>query len=410
MLEGLIKKGQTYIVGVSGGADSMALLDLVRRQGIKVIVAHVNYNLREDTQEDYDVVHNYCMHYGIPFAYKEVVHEEHSGNFQAEAREIRYNFYKELYVKYHASGVILGHHYDDHVETIYMYFQRGSQSDYIGIAPKSIVKGMVILRPLLDMRKQELREYCHEHAIKFHDDYTNFMTDFERDRVRNTILNHYSDEDKQALVLKAEEMNQKIAQEMIVIDQLLENYHQRGFLLLSELPEDATRFFFHFFNEKIDAKKISQHLIKEALHQLHSEQPNIAFALPEGYQLVKAYDRFWLEKQEAQEDYSYQREDESLFDCPYFKVQKEGPKNNGIRPKREDYPLTIRNIRKGDKIHTKGGTKKVSRLFIDRKIPAEKRKKWPIVLNKDQEILLVPALAKHKDYLEDEPAIYIIPL
>jgi tRNA(Ile)-lysidine synthase len=91
-------------------------------------------------------------------------------------------------------------------------------------------------------------------------------------------------------------------------------------------------------------------------------------------------------------------------------VQQEGPKNNGIKPRSDDYPLTIRCFQNGDKIKTKGGTKKVSRLFIDRKVPANKRKIWPIVLNHKNEILLVPGLAKHKDYLEDEPTFYIIPL
>ena len=75
--ENLLNKNKLYIVGVSGGCDSMALLDVLRIKGYRVLVAHVNYNYRDDTDIDYEVVSEYCAKYGIAFYYKEFHHDNH---------------------------------------------------------------------------------------------------------------------------------------------------------------------------------------------------------------------------------------------------------------------------------------------------------------------------------------------
>ena len=204
----LLDKKKKYLLGVSGGPDSMALLDMMHEYSI--CVAHVNYNLRNDTEEDYKVVHDYCKAHNIPFYYKEFTPDDYvKGNFQTVARDMRYAFYQEVYKTEQCDALCLGHQKDDVIETIYMHLERDSHPDYLGIQEVSCRLGMTIIRPLLHVTKQDLRDYCDDHHILFHDDYTNFQTEFTRDRIRNTILNQYTNSQKEELLKKAEEYNQK---------------------------------------------------------------------------------------------------------------------------------------------------------------------------------------------------------
>ena len=197
----LLDRSKYYVIGVSGGCDSMYLLDTLRKEGYHLLVAHVNYNYRHDSYMDYELVSDYCATYGIPFYYKEFHPQDyHQGNFQNQARTLRYNFYKEIYDLYHVDGVILGHHLDDHLETIYMQLSHHNTVHYLGIKQETHVQNMRIIRPLMCLYKEEIIKRCQDGHIPYHDDYTNFETDFERDKVRNTVLNHYTLQQKEELL------------------------------------------------------------------------------------------------------------------------------------------------------------------------------------------------------------------
>lgn len=405
----LLHHHKTYIVGVSGGCDSMALLDCLRKEGIHCIVAHVNYNLRNDTHLDYQVVHDYCEKYNIIFEYKEVEHHEGKGNFQAQAREVRYLFYKRLLDHYHGEGVILGHHHDDVLENIYMSLNRGSKSHYIGIKEISQVMGMKVIRPLLSCRKKELRQYCEEHHIPFHDDYTNFGVDFERDRVRNTILNTYSEEEKEALYQKAVVINRMQKEKEEAVQAYLDLYHKEGKIDYHLIDDQLMNtFLYALLEESIPSTMISASLIEEIRKQIKSKKPNIQMNLPIHFLFIKEYNNITIQLHSEIEEYSYQIHRGEKLTCEYFSIQSEGSLNSGIPVKDEDYPLTIRTMKAGDRIHTVGGTKKLSRLFIDAKISKNLRKTWPVVLNCKGEVLLVPEIAKRKGYLAINPNFFVI--
>ena len=99
---------------------------------------------------------------------------------QETARTLRYTFYQEIYKLYNCEGVILGHHLDDNLETIYMQLQRHNTAHYLGIKQQNIVQDMNVIRPLIHCYKGEILEACHQKNIPYHDDYTNFETEFER--------------------------------------------------------------------------------------------------------------------------------------------------------------------------------------------------------------------------------------
>ena len=143
-----LDKTQTYIIGVSGGADSMALLNMCKEHNLNIIVAHMNYLKRESANRDEQIVIDYCEKNHIKCEVKHQL-EPCNENFQAFARKKRYAFYEQLMKKYQASKVLLAHHLDDHIETYLLQQQRNSQSDYYGIAKEVYVHNCLIYRPLL---------------------------------------------------------------------------------------------------------------------------------------------------------------------------------------------------------------------------------------------------------------------
>ena len=399
----------TYIVGVSGGCDSMALLDMVVNEGYHVIVAHVNYNLRDDTDQDYAVVYDYCQRHEVPFYYLECDHSQATGNFQDYARNVRYDFYKELYDRYHCDGVLLAHHLDDVYETIYMQKERHSQVAYMGIKEMTDIKGMTIIRPLLNVRKKALYDYCQSHQVAYHEDYTNFQSDYQRDYVRNQVLSSYSQEELDDLLAYARAYNDKQKPLLEKVDQLMDRYQKQGYLNLEDFTDDVSDILiYRMLSTVIVPSSIHGSLIQEIKKQLSSDHPNIKVLLPVNHLFIKQYHNVTIVQKRTQVDYSFEFDTWKDFCCEFFSLTSEGPMHEGIILKESDFPITIRNRRPGDVIETHGGKKKVSRLFIDAKIPQEERATWPILLDCHGKILLIPGIAKNKEYLATNPCCFVI--
>lgn len=408
--ENLLNKNKLYIVGVSGGCDSMALLDVLRMKGYRVLVAHVNYNYRDDTDIDYEVVSEYCAKYGIAFYYKEFHHKDYcKGNFEDRARDLRYSFYKEIYDYYHVDGVILGHHLDDHLESIYMQLARHTTIHYLGIKEISLVKGMNIIRPLRNCFKEDILKYCKDNEIEYHDDYTNFEIELERNKIRNTILNQYTRNQKEELLQKAREHNLRVLKCEKKLKPYYDLYKKDKQIYYYYIPKELRNMFlFMILKDVMHPRLISSSLIKEIKHQIHSVKPNIQMNLPVNYLFIKEYDNIYIIDKNKIKAYKYVFNEFTLFGCDYFHMLERGHINEGVYLSEDDYPITIRTMQEGDSIQTSSGTKKLSRLFINAKIPATKRKLWPVVVNKDGIIVLVPHIAKNIEYLTTKPNVFVI--
>ncbi len=408
--EALLNKEKCYIVGVSGGCDSMYLLDCLRQKGYNVLVAHVNYNYRYDSYVDFQLVRDYCRRYAIPFYYREFHdHDYCQGNFQNQARIMRYQFYKKLYEVYDCDGLILGHQLDDDIESIYMQLEHHNTVYYLGIKETNIVDGMKIIRPLMKYLKKDIVHLCLENNIPYHDDYTNFETDFERDRVRNTILNTYSKEEKEALFQKAKMHNERMKKLEVKVQPYYQEYILKQRINYQDIPSELMDIFLYLIlKDKLSAQLISYSLICEIKKQMYSSKPNVQMNLPVNYLFIKEYNNIYIVENNGYEDYCYEFNEIKEFQCEYFRMSYEGHNNQGVYLKESDFPITIRNMRIGDKMNTSAGTKKVSRLFINAKIPMFCRKRWPLLLNKNGTIILIPNIAKNIDYLTTKPNLFVL--
>lgn len=410
MNESLLNKSLYYVVGVSGGCDSMYLLDTLRKKGYSICVAHVNYNYRHDSHIDYKLVRDYCDKYEIPFYYKEFFENDyHEGNFQDQARHMRYTFYQDIYQMYDCDGLILGHHLDDHLETIYMQLSRHETVYYLGIKEVNEVYGMHVIRPLMHMYKKDIIKVCVNDYIPYHDDYTNFETDFQRDKIRNTILNTYTDLQKEQLLQKAIDHNQRIKEIEFKLKPYYQDYKRNGYINYQSIPQVyLATFLYLMLKDVLEGQLISQTLIHEMMHQMNSDKPNIQMNLPVNYLFIKEYDNVYIIDYKDCEGYCYEFDKLMYFECPYFTLSEKGHMNEGVYLSQEDYPIIVRSMQDGDKIKTSSGTKKLSRLFINAKIPTLRRKTWPVVVNKDKTIVLVPNIAKNIDYLTTKPNVFVI--
>lgn len=184
-LEALTGSGDAaLLLAVSGGPDSMAMLDLVRRGWSgPVSAATVDHRLRPESAAEAAMVAGYCATIGIAHA---TLHPEApiTGNVQSAARTVRYRLLEQEADRCGAVFIVTAHHADDQLETMLMRLARGSGVD--GLAAVRARNGRVI-RPMLGLRKADLVQHCAAHTIPFVEDPSNANSDFDRVRMRAAL-------------------------------------------------------------------------------------------------------------------------------------------------------------------------------------------------------------------------------
>ena len=145
-----------YVVAVSGGTDSMALLSMMLEKKCSLVVAFVNYHTRKESDKEEDMVKSFCALHNVKCYVKDAYSSSKKGNFEAWARDVRYAFFKEVYTKEKASSLIVAHHKDDLIETYLMQKKRGAIVSYYGIKETTTINAMKVARPLLSYRKPQV--------------------------------------------------------------------------------------------------------------------------------------------------------------------------------------------------------------------------------------------------------------
>ena len=271
---------QSIVVGVSGGSDSLCLLDLIYKSGLPVIVGHLNHGLREEASSEAEMVHHFCEERSIPCVIEQVdvraIAKTSRQSIEEAGRKARYQFLFQLAVEKKVQAVAVAHNLDDQVETILMHLLRGSGMtglkgmDYCQ-TPNEWSDSIPLVRPLLDFPKVEIMDYCAENNLVYANDNTNQDQTYYRNHLRMELvpyLETYNPQVKARLVSMAEVLRQEddyLRQESQSAINLSVTARGNGFFVLSR--------------EKL--RKLHPAILRRTLYmlmkQLKPSTPNITF-------------------------------------------------------------------------------------------------------------------------------------
>ena len=180
-----IPLNHNVIAAVSGGVDSMVLCDLLLKSEINFSIAHINYMLRGiDSDQDESFVKTYCTKNKIKF-FSKSYDLSNSKSIQKKARELRYDFFTFLSLKYNYTHIMTAHHLDDNIETVLINIYRGKK-----LNPLTGIKQInnTIVRPLLSFTKDDIVNYAKKNKLTWREDKSNFENKYLRNKIRNIII------------------------------------------------------------------------------------------------------------------------------------------------------------------------------------------------------------------------------
>ena len=414
--ENLIESDETIVVGVSGGIDSMVLLNVLYNLGYKIVIAHVNHNVREESKDELIFVSNYAKERNIAFE-STVLDKIEGTNFQDEARRLRYEFFFEVAKKYNATKIATAHHLDDLLETVLMRISRGSYLyGYGGIKPIIHYGYTSIIRPLLCVNRKEIKEYQESNNIPFMEDCSNSKDKYTRNRYRHHVVPILVEENpniyqnilryskqmylafdyirKQSINLYVKNNGEIINEEFITLDDSVKLDYISYILEQKEIPCS--------YNKILLIKKM-----------ILNNQPNGFVNISKNYDFVKKYSTSFVSKRVDNQDYEFVMNigDEVILpNGNIVKITRNIQNNSEIYLKlcynTLVLPLRVRNRRDGDYFVFQFGKKKLKDLFIDMKIPMDVRNSVPIILDNDNNILGIPGIIKGPKDVVDP--IYIV--
>lgn len=190
----LINDGDSIVVGVSGGPDSITLLDiLIKLQNkikFNIVVAHINHMIRVEAIEDQKYVEEYCKTKNIPFYVKqesvEILAKNQKIGTEEAGRNLRYEFFNEILKKTNSNKIATAHTKNDNAETVLMNIIRGAGSS--GIKGIEIIREGKYIRPLLETNRIQIEEYCKKNHLEPRIDITNMENIYTRNKVRNLLI------------------------------------------------------------------------------------------------------------------------------------------------------------------------------------------------------------------------------
>ena len=407
----LWQKTDKIALGLSGGVDSIALFHLLvtkHKESYKeLVVFHINHGLREQSYEEAEFVENFVKNYNVKFYKKELnmkdlVRDSHTSE-EMLARKLRYDAFEEMSSLEGGVKLITAHHKNDQVENILMRLLSGRSMDYnLMIEGKTTIGNLEVYRPLLNVLKADLEQYADKNDLKYYVDSTNFDTDYTRNNIRHNIVPLLNDvnatsfdnlinfssyyqninaelknkvlEVKDDYVISTEDGKVELDKE-----KLLKNTKEEIYFLLRDILANN----FCIFDVK-------QKALFTIIEDLKNRNNNKSYDLKNNLKIISEYNSIYIHKIEKK---CYNDKIELIIDeVDINKVYTFHQSNflitttnnsSEVGFNKEDLPLIVTTKRDGDRIQRGKVSKKLSRLFIDEKIPKELRDKLPVIRNKD---------------------------
>ena len=411
----LWNKEDKIAIALSGGVDSIVLFHLLvteyKDSYKELVVFHINHGLREESYEEAEFVEKFVKDFDVKF-YKEelnmsdIERDSHTSE-EMLARELRYQAFNKMAKLEGVTKLLTAHHKNDQVENILMRLLTGRSIDHsLAICEEIEMAGLTIYRPLLNSLKAELEEYAKEKNLHYYVDATNFDTDYTRNNIRHNIVpllndinsgsfdnlinfaNYYQNINnnlKKAILSNKDNYifsrdEDKIS---LVKDKFLELNEEEMYFLLKDLITDELGVF-----------DVKQKAIFDVVSSLKKNTGNKSYDLKNNLKIISQYETLYIHKIEKK---CYNEKIEIIIDkiCEnsvYEFYQNKfiistDAKDSEIGFNKSELPLLITTKKEGDRVRRGEINKKLSRIFIDEKIPKELRDTLPVIRNNKGEVL-----------------------
>ena len=235
----LIESGDKLVLGVSGGPDSISMLNVLREIAedetidlkFQIVVSHINHNIRKEAKEDEEFVKKYCDENNIKFFSKSIDVEKIANNskigIEEAGRKVRYEFFDEVLNKTNSNKIAIAHNKNDKVETMIMNVLRGSGLLGLkGIEPK---RGKYI-RPLIEIEREKIEEYCEEKNLNPRIDKTNFDNTYSRNKVRNVVIPFIKQEFNPNIIKTLDRLSELVKEEDTYVEKQVEKAYKEIFI------------------------------------------------------------------------------------------------------------------------------------------------------------------------------------
>lgn len=231
----LIENGDILVLGVSGGPDSITMLDILNEiknddkinLNFEIIVCHINHMIREEANEDEEYVKKYCNKKNIQF-YSESIDVKKLANnnktgVEETGRTVRYEFFNEICKKTNANKIAIAHNKNDKIETIIMNVIRGTGiSGLKGIEAK---RGKYI-RPLIECERFEIENYCEQNKLNPRIDKTNFDNEYTRNKIRNVVIPYIKKEFNPNIIETIDRLSYVVNKEDLYIEEQMKKEYK----------------------------------------------------------------------------------------------------------------------------------------------------------------------------------------
>ena len=416
-LKSLLKDNDTIVIGLSGGPDSMCLLDIIKalNKNIKIVCAHINHNIRKESFEEQKFIEDYCNKNDLIFETTTFDKKSEDQDYnELELREKRYTYFEKIINKYNAKYLFTAHHGDDLVETVLMRISRGSNlKGYTGFQVETKKKNYKVIKPLIFMTKEDINEYNKENNIPYVLDKTNDEDNYTRNRYRHNVLPFLKSENPN-IHLKYLKFSRELLTYYEYVDKVINKEIDKrfekntldieGFTRLDKLIQTKIIEYILDNNYIDNLYLVSDKHVQLILNIIENPKPNLEINLPDNLHITKSYNTLKITRnKKSKEEYNIPIVEETLLpNGKTIKIVKQTDSNSNfyirLNSKEITLPLYVRTRKEGDKMFVKNmeSPKKVKDIFINSKLSKEDRDTQPIVTDKEGNIVWIPGIKKSK--------------
>lgn len=418
----LLQKGDKIVLGLSGGPDSVCLLHVLKQleeeYDISIYAAHLNHQIRGiEAQKDVMYISQLCDSLGIKFFVKSINVPEYCKknglSIEEGARKLRYEMFYEIKQKTKSNKIAIGHNLNDQAETILMRMMRGTGLQ--GLKGIEYKRDETIIRPILDIERSSIESYCEEYNLNPRIDSTNLENIYTRNKIRLDLIpymqenfntnviesicrmgnnlkldNDYIEEEGNKKFKEVSKLNNNASVEII-----LDKYIDLHKAIKSRIIRNSIKYILG------DTNFVDQKHIEDVFDLENEDKINKKLVLPRGLFVYRNNDNILFTNEEiTYEDFEFNYNvpkdgvikiketgvfiETKTMSIERFKSMKADKSSKGFDLDKFKGGIVVRNRESGDKIKLAGGSKKLKSLFIDLKIPREKRSKIPVLVDNEE--------------------------